>query len=380
MSTAFKEASILLPPAAPSKAGNIFAFSPKDGDLVDFSVSRGTPGSFIDRDGVMKIAANNVPRWDYSGGGSCSRLLIEQQATNLAPAPNTFASLNAGVVTPNAEIAPDGTMTATRVVLGFLNDSCTMNNITFAAGNVIVSVWLKRISGNPQVSFRKDFGGSNLSNIFIPTDEWQRFFFVFNFGSGGTTTNARLISSVSGTIAIWMENCVQSNILTSTIVNTVSSTRNADVISITNISSRVGQNFVWLIDFFISSISKPTSSLGFLQRDVTNHIRPRIINRDLSLLMASTNGSTGINIPNAFILGRNRLAIMHINGQPARVSINGNPTVIAASSLLFNNNMNSLTIGSNPFGGEPAINDSIICNVIIPRNMTDAELQQLTTL
>lgn len=82
------------------------------------SFSRASTGTYHDKDGVLQTAAVDEPRWNYNPADLTQPpvLLVEAAATNLCIRSSEFDSLDWGksnlTVTPNAEIAPDGTLSA----------------------------------------------------------------------------------------------------------------------------------------------------------------------------------------------------------------------------------------------------------------------------
>lgn len=106
--------------------------------------SRSCPAFYVGQDGVMHQAAANTPRFDYDPITLSPRgLLVEEQRTNLLLSSQAFDSSNwvrSNVsVVANAAIAPDGTMTADKVVgaagasARYIGSSiATGTNITYA--------------------------------------------------------------------------------------------------------------------------------------------------------------------------------------------------------------------------------------------------------
>ena len=88
--------------------------------------TRASTGTYFDSNGVMRTAAVNQPRWDYDPVTHQLRgLLLEDARTNLwlqsADASNAAWSKSGAplpVVTANQITAPDGSLTAARVVYG----------------------------------------------------------------------------------------------------------------------------------------------------------------------------------------------------------------------------------------------------------------------
>lgn len=86
MSTAFDAASVILPQGGGYKAGKLYGWRPDVKQLQDIDVVRAAAtdvASRVNSSGVREFVGANVPRWDWSEGGSCPSLLSEPQRTNL---------------------------------------------------------------------------------------------------------------------------------------------------------------------------------------------------------------------------------------------------------------------------------------------------------
>lgn len=97
--------------------GFIFA----DGNILDPTFTRASVATYWGRDGVMRVAANDVPRFDYDPvSGAFKGVLVEEARTNLFPGSAAVGGSgysNTGlIVTQNAAVAPDGTSTASLLV------------------------------------------------------------------------------------------------------------------------------------------------------------------------------------------------------------------------------------------------------------------------
>jgi hypothetical protein len=83
-------------------------------DLITFT--RASGGTYLDSDGLLKTATNNIPRIEYAADGTLKGLLIEEQRTNLVTwsedFTNGFWTKSNTAVTADAAIAPDGATTA----------------------------------------------------------------------------------------------------------------------------------------------------------------------------------------------------------------------------------------------------------------------------
>ena len=63
------------------KAGKLYSVLPTNGD-GDFTTSRSSSATRVNKSGLIETVLSNVPRLDYSDG-SCPSLLLEPQSTNL---------------------------------------------------------------------------------------------------------------------------------------------------------------------------------------------------------------------------------------------------------------------------------------------------------
>lgn len=84
-------------------------------------VTRASIGTYLDADGLIKTAANNVPRYNYNPADMAARpvLMAEEASTNLALYSGNIGgtgwSTTSATVTANAAVAPDGTTTAAKI-------------------------------------------------------------------------------------------------------------------------------------------------------------------------------------------------------------------------------------------------------------------------
>ena len=91
------------------------------------------------------------PRFDYSGGASCSSLLLEPQRTNNIPQSEylgdsiVWAQLET-IVTQNEEVSPEGLQNASKLlcVSGFANHQIDAMNVSISSGAVTGSVYAKK--------------------------------------------------------------------------------------------------------------------------------------------------------------------------------------------------------------------------------------------
>lgn len=151
------------------------------------TLTRGSAGSCLGADGVLRMLAADAPRFDHDPVTGARRgLLTEPAATNAISHPHGFAappwSGDAGgdgtapVVTPG-QPAPNGANDATRIDFargtgGFSRLRCYAS--VGAPGRYCVSVWLRAAAPGPAMALR--LNGSDGGTISIGTG-WQRMAF-----------------------------------------------------------------------------------------------------------------------------------------------------------------------------------------------------------
>jgi len=249
--------------------------------------SRASGATYLDKNGYMQYAANDVPRFDYDtvNTGTIRGLLIEESRTNLVVNSNTVGTggwnyqtgANDSAYIFNADIAPDGTKTATLLYAttstlsypNFLQYLNVNTNTSYTGsffvkptnGKTTVSYSLYDVATNLNClyllynfstnSFSTSTTGNTTTFTVIPTVQqypngWYRIQSTWLFNSGPTRTiqyKLNLDSSGSPTVGsgllLWGAQVEAGTFATSLIpTNTASATRAGDS------ASMLGQNFL----------------------------------------------------------------------------------------------------------------------------------------
>jgi hypothetical protein len=174
------------------KASKVYSVLPNDGagDLT-FSRAGALPSynaTRVNSDGLIEEVLSNVPRLDYSDGG-CPSLLIEPQSINLLTYSEDFSNVSwtkiNSTITTNAISAPDGTLTADKLVLNMginplITDATGLSKIIVVTSGVYnYSIFAK--SGERNIIRWRDGGFSgnylvvDLSNGTFTNGEPTRF-------------------------------------------------------------------------------------------------------------------------------------------------------------------------------------------------------------
>jgi hypothetical protein len=197
--------------------------------------TRASTATYVGSDGLIKTAAANEPRFDHDPvTGVCKGLLVEESRTNRA----SYSIISTGwivadgaTITPNSELAPDGTRTASLIY--FPGTGVPRVNIPTAvtSGNKILSVWIRSVNGTVTVRLgnNSDFGGIQHT---IGTT-WTRISYSTATGSNGAGIYCSNPVSEASFYA-WGFQEEDGTFLTSYIPTSGTTvTRSADVLSIT---------------------------------------------------------------------------------------------------------------------------------------------------
>ena len=336
----------------------------------------------------------NIPRLDYSNG-TCPSILVEPQRTNLLAYSSSFdnaywlkqggGSASAPVVTANAEISPDGTMNADRIVFN-LNGGTGSNDfsqissptITHSAASYIRSFYARTTDGTTK-EFNFVSPSDNFEIISI-TPEYQRFDALSTIAANGgfrLRIRGNETSTNSASIALWGAQYEAGAYPTSYIPTTSASvTRNADVISKTGISSLIGQTEGTLFLDYTKTDAQQDIDILYSLGGANNDISIAYIFGGLRVL-ATTGGVTQFN--NSYsgynTSGRFKIAIAYQTNN-VRIYINGVLIdTINSATFNFTNELNLGTANSN-FLCQFYINASALWK----QPLTNTQLAQLTTL
>lgn len=149
---------------------------------LPFFFKRTSIGTRVNKDGLIETMGQDIARIDYSDSAD-GVLLLEPSSTNLISYSSDLSVLSkvsvgtasAPVTTANYALAPDGTMTATRVVFD-LNGGTSVSDRSIlrqaiASGNYYFSIYVKSTNGTEQKVMWHDGGEYNTTTV---TNEWVR--------------------------------------------------------------------------------------------------------------------------------------------------------------------------------------------------------------
>jgi hypothetical protein len=217
----YDKASIALIPSG-TKASKLYSVLPANGD-GDFTHSRGSTATRVNKDGLIETVAADTPRLDYplTNGvvGDCPHLLLEPQIENLQVYSEEFSnaawSKSGSLVTADQIIAPDGNLTADK-----LNDNDSGTGVVqifdnifslTSSGTYTFSVFAKKGTINYVALRTENFTTPSNSTSYFDLDsgtlgtiDSQHTAKITNYGNGWyrCSITFTLSTDVAGTLVI----------------------------------------------------------------------------------------------------------------------------------------------------------------------------------
>jgi len=170
----YDKASIALIPSG-TKASKLYSVLPANGN-GDFTHTRGSTATRVNKDGLIESSATNVPRLDYpitSGVvGDCPNLLLEPSRTNLSEYSESFDNWSNGssLVTANQAVSPDGAFTADKHSKTSSFSAITETVTGTSGNNYVFSVFVKADTGT-NITLRQASGSNDVRRFFQLSDE-----------------------------------------------------------------------------------------------------------------------------------------------------------------------------------------------------------------
>jgi len=369
-------------------------------NLITFSRSQsGKEATYVGSDGLIKYAGADEPRFDYDPvSGVCKGLLIEEQRTNgvfqsgqIGATP--WVLVGSGTANLNAAIAPDGTLTATRIQAntyisgnthGFGSNGCQS---IFVKADSTSIIDIRNVNNSNWLRFDIDLGtitpiGASVvysqEKIEYFANGWAR---ISYFGGTGSAFVFRTIPTTE-TIFVWGAQAELGSFPTSYIPTSGAQvTRNADEASITgsNFSSWYNQSEGTLFTDCISTGGGSANVFysGLFWNTTFNQ----------AFGVAATKVGLGNAGPYAYVNGGNQawqpfLALSIPNGGRIKSCLAGsNNNMAYTANGILPSTTNDVTmptaVDQASFNSYP-INGTISRLTYWPKRLPDLELQQLT--
>jgi len=190
--------------------------------------TRSGSATYIDKNGSLKTVATNIPRFGYNTAtGESLGLLLESSKTNICNYSNYIKFLNnkdgtPTIVSENTDLAPDGTMTATRIILSPVNYYTGKSyNISFNNTVKCLSIFAKNpLSGTNCLAIEGsgiiviNFNGPSITSVTIGSssqrfsyeilsDNWYRFTFIEDGTSNNRFNIMGWFNGINKPILLW---------------------------------------------------------------------------------------------------------------------------------------------------------------------------------
>jgi hypothetical protein len=190
--------------------------------------TRSSSATYIDKNGILKTVATNIPRFGYNGlTGESTGLLLEPSKTNLCNYTN-YVKLWANkdgipqMISENTDLAPDGTYTATRIILSPVN-YFTGKLFTFSFTSTVkcLSIFAKNpLSGTNSLAIEGagriliNFNGQSITSISVDNGSpsytydtlangWYRFTIIEDGTSNNRFTMMGWFNGTGKPILLW---------------------------------------------------------------------------------------------------------------------------------------------------------------------------------
>ena len=359
-----------------TKKDSLLAYNDENNNFkpLPFDFERASSATVVNKAGLIETVGNDIPRIDYSDDAN-GALKLEPQRTNLLTYSEDFSQWNNTDITlTNGQLAPDGTLNATKVSGVIGSSLMTLGNVSSTDSR---SIYARTVSGTGVAKLMSYFGNTN--NTFTLTEEWQRFELTSSSSTGGANFYIDFRDITDQTLSefiIWGAQSEQGSYATSYISTQGSTvTRLADECNNGGndqvINSTEGVLYAEIstlvngADVRISVSDGGGTNKVEIEWDALANTIKAFMNTDGSITTSSYNQTLYLKIAVSYKLNNFK---MYINGFLI-------DTDITASNVSGLNQLNfAKSIGGNNFYGN--VKDVRLYNTAL----TDSELQQLTTI
>ena len=382
-----------------TKEGSTLAYNDENNNYkpLPFTTTRNSIATRVNKEGLIEVVGNDVPRIDYTDSSE-GVLLLEPQRTNLIPHSEYFGSWGAysagtgsnPIITSNYATSPDGNLNAARIQFnrgsGTTYADTSYIDYGLSAGTIAatLSVYLKTNDGSTKdVTLR--LGASIFDYSVSVTPEWKRFIL-----SGNTSVDRMQIllygnqNSQTADLSCFGAQVEQGSYATSYIPTYGSTvTRQADT------ASGAGNSEVFNSEqgtLFVDLISSGGTTDGYISiSDLTTNNRLAIRigynnSNQVSLFMVSNGGSSEFeefyNVGSLGFRNFNKFALKY-KVNDVSLFFNGFEVITISSAAMASGfkslNFANATGGTQPFYGktkEIGYYDTAL---------TDEELEYLTS-
>ena len=377
-----------------TKEGSTLAYNDENNNYkpLPFTTTRNSIGTRVNKEGLIEVVGNDIPRIDYTDD-SKGALLLEPQRTNSFPYSSdftSFASASNGtgtnpVITSNYSVSPDGTQNADRIQFnrGSGTSSSDTSYVTYGLSlgtiDATLSIYLKTNDGTTKdVTLR--LGASLFDYDVTITSNWQRFTL-----SGNTSVDRLQIllygnqNSQTADISCFGAQVEQNSFSTSYIPTSGSSvTRQADTASGSG-NSEVFNDSEGSLYMDFDVIEKTSSSYYIVSVRSSNGSNVLGVGgRQGKAFAEMFDGTNYISNNSANLVdGKNKIFLTYNSGSSAKLFLNGIKVLDFTGTIPTLSNLSELTQGDRFLGNKYYGNISEIG--YYDTALTDLELETLTS-
>jgi len=173
-----------------TKKGSTLSYNDEGGNYkpLPFTTTRNSIATRVNKEGLIEVVGNDVPRIDYTDSAD-GVLLLENSSTNLVTYSEDFSD-SSWTPTPslvsvssNQYISPDGSQNADRLQIQSTSSLAILADLVSHTINVdiTISAWVKSNTNSVEkIKLFGDYGTTNaVSSEFLVTDTWKRIEFTF---------------------------------------------------------------------------------------------------------------------------------------------------------------------------------------------------------
>jgi hypothetical protein len=204
-----------------TKEGSTLSYNDEGGNYkpLPFTTTRNSIGTRVNKEGLIEVVGNDVPRIDYTDSED-GVLLLENSRSNLVTYSEDFSNWNTiqSSLTSDYGISPDGSTNSTRCVFSSSNQSL---ELTVSASNVIATIYIKGTIGETI-----QFGTNGAEEIFTLSGDWQRLE-KYNSSSVSRVTLNTYAGVTARDVEIWGAQLEQGSYATSYIPTSGSTVQRA---------------------------------------------------------------------------------------------------------------------------------------------------------
>jgi len=243
-----------------TKEGSTLAYNDENNNFkpLPFTTTRDSIGTRVNKEGLIEVVGNDVPRIDYTDSAD-GVLLLENSRSNLVTYSEDFSNWNTiqSSLTSDYGISPDGSTNSTRCVFSSSNQSL---ELTVSASNVIATIYIKGTIGETI-----QFGTNGAEEIFTLSGDWQRLE-KYNSSSVSRVTLNTYAGVTARDVEIWGAQLEEGSFPTSYIKSNSGSavTRLADSCSQTVPDGVIGQTEGTVLVEFVNKINNESGGYNML--------------------------------------------------------------------------------------------------------------------